>query len=151
MTMTRILVGSRAFFGGINGFVSKDCDYLELVENPTGFTWRREQSLRGVCTFRFKKEPVARMVQRTIDSGDALLVGKFLVPEVALAIGATVSDILPLETLLPKLDNCHKYVAVIFDAVKQNNGFWLTTEQRDAAYNAYRQARPAVPSEADSR
>ena len=92
--MKRILVGSRAFFSGMDGFRSKDHDYLELVENPTAFKWRREQSLRGVCTFQFKKEPPADMVRRTLDCGDALLVGKFLVPEVAQAIGATVVDIL---------------------------------------------------------
>lgn len=139
--MTKILVGSRAFFSGINGFRSKDQDYLELIENPTAFKWRREQSLRGVCTFQFKKEPVVEMVKRTLDNGDALLVGKFLVAEVAQAIGATVSDIMPLETLLPKLDEKHKYVAVIFDAIKQNGSFKLTDEQRHAAYEVYRQAR----------
>lgn len=139
--MRRILVGSRAFFSGMDGFRSKDHDYLELVENPTAFKWRREQSLRGVCTFQFKKEPPADMVRRTLDCGDALLVGKFLVPEVAQAIGATVVDILPLETLLPKLDEKHEYVAVIFAAVKQNGSFELTDEQRAAAYEAYRKAR----------
>lgn len=139
--MNRILVGSRAFFSGISGFSSKDHDYLELVENPTTFQWRREQSLRGTCTFQFRKEPAARMVQRTLDNGEALLVGKFLVPEVAQAIGATVNDILPLEALLSKLDDKHQYVAVIFDAVKQNGSFELTDEQRAAAYEVYRQAR----------
>ncbi len=139
--MKRILVGSRAFFSGMDGFKSKDHDYLELVENPSTFKWRREQSLRGTCTFQFKKEPTTQMVQRTLDSGEALLVGKFLVPEEAQAIGATVSDILPLETLLPKLDEKHKYVAVIFDAIKQNGSFELADEQRAAAYEVYRQAR----------
>lgn len=139
--MRRILVGSRAFFSGMDDFKSKDHDYLELVENPTAFKWRREQSLRGTCIFQYKKEPPADMVRRTLDCGDALLVGKFLVPEVAQAIGATVADILPLETLLPKLDEKHKYVAVIFNAVKQNGSFELADEQLAAAYEAYRQAR----------
>lgn len=137
----KILVGSRAFFDGCEGFRSKDRDYLELVENPTGFKWRREQSLRGVCTFSYKLEPVADMVRRTLESGDALLVGKFLVPEVAETIGATVADIMPLEALLPKLDKKHEYVAAIFNAVKQNGSFELTDEQRAAAYEIYKQAR----------
>ena len=64
--MRRISVGSRAFFSGMEGFKSKDYDYLELVENPTTFKWRREQSLRGTCTFQFKKEPPADMVRRTL-------------------------------------------------------------------------------------
>lgn len=139
--MKRITVGSRAFFSGISGFESKDRDYLELVENPTGFNWRHECSLRGICIFRYKKESAAQMVQRTLDCGDPLLVGKFLVPEVAEAIGATVEDILPLEALLDKLDEKHKYLAAIFEAVKQNGGFSLTDEQREAAYEVYREAR----------
>lgn len=139
--MKRMIVGSRAFFSGMEGFKSKDSDYLELVENPTTFKWRREQSLRGTCTFQFKHEPVGQMVQRTLDCGEALLVGKFLVPEVAQAIGATVADILPLEPLLSKLDDRHQYVAVIFEAAKQNGCFELTNEQRAAAYEVYRQAR----------
>ena len=139
--MKRILVGSRAFFSGYEDFQSKDYDYLELVENPTTFKWRREQSLRGTCVFQFKKEPVARMVQRTLDCGDAFVACKFIVPEVAQAIGATVSDILPLEPLLSKLDERHQYVAVIFEAMKQNGSFELTDEQRAAAYEVYREAR----------
>lgn len=137
----RILVGSRAFFGSIDGFQSKDTDYLELVDETNGFQWRRECSARGLCVFQYKRESAARMVRRTLDHGDALLVGKFLVPEVAQAIGATVADILPLETLLPKLDEKHKYVAVIFEAVRLNGSFELTDEQRAAAYEAYRKAR----------
>lgn len=137
----KFLVGSRAFFGGYDDFRSKDRDYLILEDNPTGYKWRLEQSLRGTCTFRYRREPVADMVRRTVESGDALLVGKFLIPEVAEAIGATVADIMPLEALLPGLDRRHQYVAVIFDAVKQNNSFELTEEQRDAAYEVYRQSK----------
>jgi len=147
--MKRILVGSRAFFSGIDGFKSKDHDYLELVENPTTFKWRREQSLRGTCIFQFKKEPVAQMVQRTLDCGDPFVACKFVVPEVAQAIGATVNDILPLEALLSKLDDKHQYVAVIFDAIKQNGSFELTDEQRAAAYEVYRQARQPTAAEVD--
>lgn len=143
----KILVGSRAFFAGCEGFRSKDRDYLELVETPRGFTWRREQSLRGVCTFSYKLEPAADMVRRTLESGDALLVGKFLVPEFAEAIGATVEDILSLETLLPKLDEKHQYEAAIFEAVKHNGTFTLTDEQRAAAYEIYKQAREQKKTE----
>lgn len=139
--MKKILVGSRAFFGSFDDFKSKDKDYLELVENPADFEWRKEQSLRGVCTFRYKKEAPGTMIKRTLDCGDALLVGKFLIPEVVEAIGATVADILPLEALLPKLDKRHQYVAAIFNAVKQNNSFELTHEQLAEAYEVYKEAK----------
>ena len=139
--MTKILVGSRAFFNGMKGFQSKDRDYLVLVEQPQGFNWRREQSVRGICTFEYKKDTPAAMIAKTLEMGDALLIGKFLVPEVAQAIGATVQDILPLESLLPKLDAKHQYEAVIFDAIKTNGTFTLTDRQRQEAFRQYQLAR----------
>lgn len=139
--MKQILVGSRAFFSGMKGFQSKDRDYLILVEQPQGFNWRREQSVRGICTFEYKKDTPAAMIAKTLEMGDALLIGKFLVPEVAQAIGATVDDILPLESLLPKLDDKHQYEAVIFNAIKANGTFTLTDEQRQEAFKAFLSAR----------
>ena len=139
--MTKILVGSRAFFDGIDGFHSKDRDYLILVEQPQNFNWRREQNLRGMCLFEYKKDKPAAMIAKTLEVGDALLIGKFLVPEVAQAIGATVEDILPLESLLPKLDAKHQYEAVIFEAIKTNGTFTLTDRQRQEAFRQYQLAR----------
>ncbi len=139
--MKQILVGSRAFFSGMKGFKSKYRDFLILVEKPQGFNWRREQSVRGICTFEYKLGTPAEMVAKTLEVGDPLLIGKFLVPEVADVLGATVEDILPLETLLPKLDNKHQYEAVIFNAIKDNGSFTLTDEQLKDAYNSYQNAR----------
>lgn len=142
--MIKILVGSRAFFNGMKGFQSKDHDFLVLVEQPKGFTWRREQSVRGICTFEYKLGTPAEMVAKTLEVGDPLLIGKFLVPEVADVIGATVEDILPLESLLPKLDDKHQYEAVIFSAIKTNGSFTLTDEQRQEAFKAYMSARKDI-------
>ncbi len=139
--MTKILVGSRAFFDGVDGFHSKDRDYLILVERPQNFNWRREQNLRGMCLFEYKKDTPTAMIAKTLEVGDALLIGKFLVPEVAQAIGATVEDILPLESLLPKLDAKHQYEAVIFEAIKTNGTFTLTDRQRQEAFRQYQLAR----------
>lgn len=139
--MIKILVGSRAFFDGMKGFQSKDRDFLVLVEKPQGFNWRREQSVRGICTFEYKLGTPAEMVAKTLEVGDPLLIGKFLVPEVADVLGTTVEDILPLETLLPKLDDKHQYEAVIFNAIKANGAFTLTDEQRKEAFHVYQAAR----------
>lgn len=81
------------------------------------------------------------MVSKTLEVGDPLLIGKFLVPEVADVLGATIDDILPLETLLPKLDDKHQYEAVIFNAIKTNGSFTLTEEQRKEAFKVYKSAR----------
>ena len=126
--MKPIVVGSRAFFSGMEGFRSKDKDFIILESNPIGYKWRREQSLRGICTFFYKLEPAIDMIRRTISNGDPLLVGKFLVPEFANAIGATSDD-------------KHAYYKVIFNAYISNNAFNLTDEQRDAAFKLYQEAR----------
>lgn len=134
-------VGSRAFFSDMPGFRSKDSDILVLTDEPDGFQWRREQQLRGVSTFRYKREPIAQMIQRTLDADNPLLVGKFLVPEVAAELGASVADIMPLQQLVAKLDDKHKYYAVIFDACQANGSFTLTQDQRNEAYQLYTEAR----------
>lgn len=134
-------VGSRAFFSDMPGFRSKGSDILVLTDEPDGFQWRREQQLRGVSTFRYKREPLAQMIQRTLDADDPLLVGKFLVPEVAAELGASVADILPLQPLVAKLDDKLKYYAVIFDAYQANGSFTLTQDQRNEAYQLYTEAR----------
>ena len=142
--MEKIMVGSRAFFDGIEGFKSKDRDYLVLTDEPDGFNWRREYSMRNTCVFEYKKESARTMITKTIESGEALLMGKFLVPEVIEAIGATIADIRPLEALLTGLDDKHRYEACIFRAYIANNGFYLTDAQRNEAYAAYMEARCGI-------
>lgn len=143
-------VGSRAFFSDMPDFRSKDSDILVLMDEPAGFQWRREQQLRGVSTFRYKREPIAQMIQRTLDADDPLMVGKFLVPEVAAELGVSVADILPLQPLVSKLDDKHKYYAVIFDAYQANGSITLTQEQRDEAYTEYWKARKIKQKDMDN-
>ena len=138
----RILVGSNAFFGNMPDFRKHDTDFVVFVDADGSFDWRKELSMRGVCTFTYVREPIGVMIQKTLESGDALLVGKFLVPEVAQVLGATVADVLPLEVLLEGLDDKHAYIGEIFSAVKANGSFELTPEQLAQAYEVYKSARP---------
>ncbi|MDE5688583.1 MAG: hypothetical protein K2I18_08175 [Paramuribaculum sp.] len=139
--MEKILVGSRAFFGEQVASRNKGKDYVELVYSPKVYKWRWEMCLRGTNIFRYKKEDVKTMVQRTVNLGDPQLIGKFLVPEFATAINAKVGDILPLEVLLPKLTEKQKYIALIFEAIKENNTFELEPWQLNEAYEVYKQSR----------
>ena len=139
--MKKYVVGSRAFFSGMEGFRSKDKDYLVLEDNPIGYNWRREQSLRGICTFYYKRLPVEQLVQRCLNARDALQLGKFLVPEVAAELRMSVDDIRPLETLLPLLDEKHRYYEIIFRAYMTNGSFTLTEAQRLEAYKSYTESR----------
>lgn len=139
--MKKFVVGSRAFFRGMAGFSPKDQDFLVLESAPWDHKWRREQHLRGVCTFFYKIEPPAQMVQRAVDSQDALQLGKFLVPDVAAALKMTIEDIRPLEALLTLLDEKHRYYEVIFRAYMANGSFTLTEAQRLEAYKSYTESR----------
>lgn len=139
--MVEILVGSNAFFKDMPDFRSKDRDYLILVDEPTDFKVRKEVNLRGVDRFYYKRCTVREMVDYVLEKGDALLVGKFLVPDVAMELNVTVEDILPLEPLLGKLDEEHQYQRIIFDAIRENDSFDLTDEQRNAAYECYKNSR----------
>lgn len=141
MAKKKILVGSKAFFSDIDGFRGHDTDYVEFVEPGGSLQWRKEISIRGVCIFTYVREPIGQMVQKTIESGDALLIGKFLVPEVAVELGAIVEDIMPLEVLLEKLDDRHKYISKIFSFVKANGSFTLTEQQRKEAFDNYAEYR----------
>ena len=77
------------------------------------------------------------MINYTLETNDPLLIGKFLVPEVAEELKLSVTDILPLEPMLSKLDELHQYQVIIFNHIKNNNSFILTEEQLDEAYQFY--------------
>ena len=139
--MKKILVGSNAFFKDIKDFKSKDKDYLIFIDNPEDFKIRKEICLRGTDIFYYKRLSPIEMINYTLETNDPLLIGKFLVPEVAEELKLSVSDILPLEPMLSKLDEQHQYQVIIFNHIKNNNSFTLTNEQLDEAYQVYISAR----------
>ena len=139
--MKEILVGSNAFFKGIEEFKTKNKDYVIFVENPEDFKIRKEIRLRGTGMFYYKRLSPAEMINYTLETNDPLLIGKFLVPEVAEELNLSVSDILPLEPMLSKLGEQYQYQVIIFNHIKNNNSFTLTNEQLDEAYQVYISAR----------
>lgn len=139
--MKAILVGSKRFFDGIDGFNSKDVDKVVLVENPIGFKYVRQTSGSGSCLFEWKKMSAEEFVEFTINSKLPMSVGKFLVPEFCEEIGFTIKHLKQLEPQFSKLDDKHKYEKIIFDSYIKNNSFTLTDEQKMAAYEEYRRER----------
>ena len=146
-TTTKIEVGSRAFFGGIADFASKDHDYVVLVDQPQGFNYRRECSLRGVDTFEYKRMSAADFVAKTLEYADALAVGEFLVKGFADAIGLTIEQLQQLQPLVEKLDEKHQYERIIFDAIISAGSWDLSDETLQAAYLSYTESRKAKEAE----
>lgn len=132
----KFLVGSRAFFGCIDGFKSANRNMLELVDNPA-FKAGKEQNDRVTCVFKYTREPARQMIERAVKSGNPLQAGKFLVPEVAHAIGATIEDIKLLEPLIEQLAQKHNWQKIIYEAYIENHSFTLTQDQLQQAYESY--------------
>ena len=139
--MTKILVGSRAFFSGIEGFKTGNRNFIKLVTNNALLRIESKLSVHGNIIYRVLREPAAVMVQKALDSGNGLLLGNFLVPAFAKEIGLTIDDLKKLQPLASKLNGKHNYQAVILSHYIANGSFSLSDEQRTEAYNAYLSAR----------
>ena len=135
--MTKILVGSRAFFSGLEGFKSDNRNFVKLVTNSAPLRIESKLSIHGNIFYRLLREPAAVMVQKALESGNGLLLGNFLVPAFAKEIGLTIDDLKKLQPLASKLNDKHKYQAGILSHYIANGSFSLTDEQRAEAYNAY--------------
>lgn len=142
-TNKRFLIGSRAFFSGFDGFNPKDYDYLSFVEKGNGFTNYCQYTNGRCCSFFWVAKPKDEMIQAALTNGPAMQVGKFLVPNVAAELGLTIQDLEQLRPLIDKLEPRHEYERVIYEAYISNGSFTLTDEQRAAAFEVYKAARPA--------
>jgi hypothetical protein len=137
----KILVGSSVFFNEIEGFQSKDRDYVILVEKPVGYDFVRQTTSSKACIFEWRKMSPERFVEYSLRRGPAMQLGKFLVPEFVQEIGFTIEHLKALKPLAEKLDERHKYEKVIYDSYIENGSFELTEEQRSKAYEQYKLAR----------
>ena len=147
-TNKRFLVGSRAFFSGLDGFTPKDYDYLTFVEKGNGFEKYCQYTDGRCCYFVWVARPKDDLIQVALTSGPAMQVGKFLVPEVAEALGLTIQDLEKLQPLIDSLEPKHAYERVIYEAYLANDAFTLTEEQRSLAFAAYKAARPSATKKA---
>ena len=136
-----MLIGSKYFFKDIEGFSSKDIDYLELIENPSSFNISYQLSGKGKCIFKWKKMSAKEFIQISLKRNCPMELGKFLVKEFCNEIGFTIEDLKKLKPLRDSLDDKHKYEGVIYDFYIENNEFILTEEQLQKAYNEYKKYR----------
>ena len=130
--MERILIGSRAFFDGIPGFMPHDTDYLSFSDEDGRYPHHE----RGVQVFRIvhkeREEILAWLMKHR------MLQGALFVPEVAKMLKLTIDDILPLRS---SFRGKWRYYQVIYDAYVENNAFVLNDKQRAEAYRVYKEER----------
>lgn len=139
--MNKILIGSQYFFSCYDDFKSKDIDELQIIETNE-FAQVRQTTGQGKCLFQMKKyNSKEDYIDWALKSQVGMVVGKFLIPEFCEAIGFTVEDLPRLQSLINKLDDKHKYEEIIYNSYLDNNSFTLTSEQRDRAYQLYKESR----------
>lgn len=142
MENKRFLIGSKAFFSGMEGFEPKDSDFLTLVKTGNGFSHFYQMTDGTCCHYIFIRKSKKEMIDYALNNGPAMQVGKFLVPAVATELKLTIQNLKKLKPLITKLDIEHIYEEAIYEAYIENNGFFLTDEQRQKAFGLYRAARP---------
>lgn len=139
--MSKILMGSNYFFSQYPDFHSKDIDVIELVDTDR-FQWYRHLSGRGKCLFQFRRlDKTQEYIDYALSSNQAMVVGKFLIPEFCEEIGFTINDLPQLQPLIDKLDDKHYYEKIIYDSYIRNGSFTLTDGQREKAYQSYKRSR----------
>lgn len=138
----QIKIGSSVFFSGMKGYKPKDKDELCIMD-----TWFPKNTnvlnmkMNGKDVFFFKNMTKEEFIQDVRDSGVHMRAGKFLVPEFAEFIGLTIEDLKSISDLFEHFDLFHQYEKVIYDFYIENNGFFLTDEQKQVAYNKYKEYR----------
>lgn len=130
----RFRVGSSYFFGE-----GHDIDEVEFEEEPRLYrnVMQFRKNDRTRCLFKWRKMSPDEFVEYTLNSKLPMEIGKFLVPEVVDYLGFTLDHLKQLAPVVEKLDKKHSYEKIIFDSYIENNGFYLTQEQRDRAYQEY--------------
>ena len=139
--MSKILIGSTYFFSNYPDFKSKDVDKLESI-NTNEFKQMRQITGQGTCLFQLKRqESTEDYIAWAVKSKLGMVIGKFLIPEFCNEIGFTIKDLPKVKSLIEKLDSKHFYEKIIYDSYIKNGSFTLTDEQRDRAYESYKQSR----------
>ena len=137
-------IGSGVFFHNYLDYAPHDTDKLCIMDSfpikGTNVLNLRNEELREDVFF-FRNMDKDGFMADALKTGVVMRVGKFLVPEFAEHLKMTISDLKKLEEKFNQLDNKHQYEKVIYDAYIENNGFFLTEEQRDRAYKKYKEER----------
>ena len=137
-----IIVGSRAFFDGMEDFQPKDKDVLCIMDNwciPETDIMRMH--LKGDDVIFSKNMSKQEWIEDTLYKNIPMRAGKFLVPEFVKYIGFTIDDLKQLKKLFNNMDEKHTYEKIIYDSYMQNGKFELTDSQRLSAYNEYEKTR----------
>lgn len=142
--MKEILVGSDVFFKGMPGFHVNHPDIISKVyidDDPTDYDFEKDYMEDNTHKIRWRNMSKDELIEYHKSLYRGRYIGKFLVPEYSEYIGMTIDDLKKLSHLIDFLDDRHKYEGIIYNSYIENNGFFLTDEQRNRAYEEYKRER----------
>ena len=141
----KIEIGSSVFFKRYTDYKSHDTDYIVFVEQPQGFKTFLHINLfdKKEDTFYYKMMSKKEFIEYELNHCKKcqMAAGKFLIPELAEYMNLTIEDLKLFEECFTNMDDKHSYEKIIYNAYIENNGFFLTDNQRKTAYNNYKQKR----------
>ena len=139
------LMGSSYFFGCYENFKPKDFDYLCFVDEPILFkNVLNMKGKDGSDTFLWRRMTPDDFVLQLLGSDTPMQAGKFLVKEICDDIGFTIEHLKKIGKCFQNIDEKHLYEKVIYDSYMENNGLFLTDEQREKAYEVYKSHKTSV-------
>ena len=142
----KIKIGSTPFFKDYPDYVPHDTDYMVFVDEVGSKVLKihitEDKQREDLFYYKngiTKQELIEYELIHCQDK--PCHAGKFLIPEVVEYFGITLDDLKQFERFFDNLDEKHLYEKIIYDAYIENNDFTLTQEQRDEAYNNYKEKR----------
>ena len=134
-------IGSNVFFDKFEDFTPKDTDELCIMDC---FPFQNTNSLHvkglhGKDAFFYKNMSKQEFIQDTLNSDLPMVVGKFIIPEFNEYLNITIDDLKQLKPIFDKIDIKHEYEKIIYNSYIENNGFYLTNEQLNRAYEKYKE------------
>lgn len=143
MQIHKIITGSKAFFCNYEDFNPHDTDYLIVYDIIGTLKDMRNESLNGEDNFIFpilKQEELIGFINGTNDC-NAIAIACILTPEFSKLQKFTIEHLKECLSTRNRLKRKHLYLGIIYDSYIENNGFFLTDEQRLKAYNEYKKYR----------
>lgn len=140
--IAKFLIGSRAFFDGMDGFTPKDYDWLYVMDTFGALKVTRLRMQKdGADMILVPKMSKYQYIQDCIDSDFMMSAGKMFVPEFAKYIGLNISDLKKFGPYMNMIDKKHGYYKIIYDSYIENNDFVLTDNQKKLAFEEYKKYR----------
>lgn len=134
--------GSRTFFNDMfSDFTPHDNDYVCILDYPLFGDRVVQMNKNGKDSFFVFNYGKDKLIDICIKENTPMAICKFLSPEFAEYLNLTIDDLKKLNELSTRMDDKHYYLKMIYDFYIENNGFYLTDEQLNLAYQEYKSKR----------